>query len=448
MERLNCSLFIVRLWQLVGATQNKQTTEICEPHDNLSYLYISSFRLPSCTNNNDFVLVSLFHGSDTSSETDTSTLIPPATISGVPNSEYSEMSKKNLDSLSTASHSVPTTHDSNVDTSNVVTKSDDRFLAIRLVNTPNRLHTSVRSAHPAGVKMDIASNSVTHQSQTARQLSRPQSVAAQTWIRPVLDETDDDAVKEEEDQNATDSELQTELWESQFERHLKRFNASCICHQPLTSDLFSQIQQFLIQLSTDGTALAAQQQPRSSGISWMEKSPDGGYLRRGSEASQMLAWKRRLNQCGDISDPDPGDPLAPSLLCTQLGSVDRSTLGGPLRTDGTLNTMSSPFTSATETGHDNNNNNSYSIQLDCTDPSLAYPAGSATVVSADSAIRFPAQHPGDWSELCNTQVSIDNAQLASRVSPTSPSCIELNELKTELHKVIFRLSVCMCSKLL
>ncbi|KAF6776430.1 hypothetical protein AHF37_03252 [Paragonimus kellicotti] len=163
----------------------------------------------------------------TSSETDTSTLIPPATISGVPNSEYSEMSKKNLDSLSTASHSVPTTHDSNVDTSNVVTKSDDRFLAIRLVNTPNRLHTSVRSAHPAGVKMDIASNSVTHQSQTARQLSRPQSVAAQTWIRPVLDETDDDAVKEEEeDQNATDSELQTELWESQFERHLKRFKSS------------------------------------------------------------------------------------------------------------------------------------------------------------------------------------------------------------------------------
>ncbi|KAF5402916.1 hypothetical protein PHET_03726 [Paragonimus heterotremus] len=392
----------------------------------------------------------------TSSETDTSTLIPPATSSGVPNSDYSETGRKTSDSLSTAAHSVSTTHDGNVDTSNVVTKPDDRFLAIGSVNTQNRLHTSVRSVHPVGVKMDIASSSVIHQSQTVHpsrcSTLRPQSMVAQTWIRPELSETGDDAEEEEAGSNAADSEPQAEPWESQFERHLKRFSlpvayrpsrlssdTSCICHQPLTSDVFNQIQQFLIQLSTDGTPLSAQQPPRSTGISWMEKSLDSGYLRRGSEASQMLAWKRRLNQCGDISDPDPGDPLAPSLLCAQVGSVDRSTLdhhlGGPLRTNGTLNTMSSQFTSATETGHNNNDSNSYSLQLGCTDPSLTYPSGSATVVSADSAIRFPAQHPGDWSELCNTQVSVDSAQLVSRVSPTSPSCIELNELKTELYKL-------------
>ncbi|KAA3673426.1 uncharacterized protein DEA37_0005271 [Paragonimus westermani] len=393
----------------------------------------------------------------TGSETDTSTLLPPATTSGIPKSEYPEADKKTSDSLSTASLSVSATHDGNVDTSSVVLKPDDRFLATRLINTQHRLHASVRSAHPGGAKMDIASSSVTHQSQMVRQPSqcstpRPQGIAAQTWIRPGLSETGDDAVEEEADGGVTDSDLQAEPWESHFERHLKRFSlpmayrpsrlpsdSSCICHQPLTSELFHQIQQFLIQLSTDGTTLTAQQSSRSPGVPWIEKSADGGYLRRGSEASQMLAWKRRLNQCGDISDADPGDPPSSSLLCSQVGLVDRSTLdhhlGGPLRTDGTLNTMSSLFTTAVETGHDNDDSNSYSLKLVCNDPSLTYLAGSATVVSADPAIRFPTQHSSDWSELCNTQVSIDNAQLASRVSPTSPSCIELNELKTELHKL-------------
>lgn len=130
-------------------------------------------------------------------------------------------------------------------------------------------------------------------------------------------------------------------------------------------------------------------------------------------------------QCGEVYDPGATDPLASSSVSKQTESV-----GHP-----------SVTIDATSRSSDADRlNNPYSVH-----PSDTYEVVSGAVGSTDLAFRFSVDHSGEWSELCGASVSIDNnMRPASHVSPNSPSCMELNELKTELHKVRIALVLIAC----
>lgn len=139
----------------------------------------------------------------TSSETDTSMLIPTGTSVGTSNGEHSQPDKKTYDS-SAATASI--THKSSGVSAKMATKSDDRFSAQhRLCGPlrPARLTTSKPiSSSFAGVRCSTL---------------RPEHMAAYCWISSEVGETAQSCCDGESAHNA-------DPWEAQFERHLKRFS--------------------------------------------------------------------------------------------------------------------------------------------------------------------------------------------------------------------------------
>lgn len=74
----------------------------------------------------------------------------------------------------------------------------------------------------------------------------------------------------------------------------------CLCNHPLTPDLIQYIQHLTLNPQSAYQPPLWAGNPTVSAPDQPVCPTETGFTRRGSEASQLLAWKNRLNQVGDV----------------------------------------------------------------------------------------------------------------------------------------------------
>ncbi|VDP68290.1 unnamed protein product [Echinostoma caproni] len=180
-------------------------------------------------------------------------------------------------------------------------------------------------------------------------------------------------------------------------------NLVCLCNHPLTPDLVQYIQHLLhcesVHLASSWNASAT---PNSNQQLFLTPVESHLAHRRGSEASQLLAWKHRLNQYAGLFEPDAPEPaFGPHLRpVTNLSSIP-------------------------------NQQSTYVPTLNPS-PSNPSPGSNTSPIRLSPAPKVPNGRSGvqPHSDLVEPQLS-----LPTNLAPTSPPGIELNDLKTELHKL-------------
>ncbi|GAA56984.1 serine/threonine-protein kinase SIK3 [Clonorchis sinensis] len=304
-----------------------------------------------------------------------------------------------------------------------------------------------RSIRPVGTKLRASPAVLAAQQRSLFSALRSASTTASrttaTWWRPPGAEKAPEPADSSEFEG--DERQKTEALEAQLTRYQKRFSlpvryaategvtmlgdlcqftaTGCTCHYPLTPEMAQEIH----QLFANKPATMAEWPQLTSKSTWTWNS--SSCSRRGSEASQMIAWKHRLNQCGYLRDP----------------SVDESI---PFDTTAVLANTSRPLP-----GSDSDPNTQFMVK-DSKEAAYAQPPDSSDPRGVapssgclSSEVGSPISHHDHQSMLSADWPELDSAgQPQSLLPQPSPPGIHLSELKTELHKLESESETNLCSQ--
>ncbi|TGZ60054.1 hypothetical protein CRM22_008756 [Opisthorchis felineus] len=308
-------------------------------------------------------------------------------------------------------------------------------------------HPTPRSIRPVGTKLRASPAVLAAQQRSLFSALRSSSTTASrttgTWWRPPGAEKAPEPADSSEFEG--DERQKTEALEAQLTRYHKRFSlpvryaategatmlgdpcqstaTGCTCHHPLTPEMAQEIH----QLFANKSATMAEWPQLTPKRTWTWNS--SSCSRRGSEASQMVAWKHRLHQCGYLRDP----------------SVDESI---PFDTTAVLANTSHPLP-----GSDSDASTQFMVK-DSKEAAYVQPPDSSDSLGVasnsgclSSVVGDPISHHDHQSMLSADWPELDSAgQPQSLLPQPSPPGIHLSELKTELHKLESESETNLCSR--